>query len=115
MRLRLIAAANSSRLHHCRGPLRPPFRLPNTTRTCYKKGANFIRRGYWMVKKSKRRVWTTDDVRTLKISCEKEKAGADYRQDLKAERGCDTAKGIQHRIVSGFASLKIVATGLQLT
>ena len=39
-------------------------------------------------------------------SSKKEKASAEYRQDLKAERGGDTAKGIQHWIVAGFASLK---------
>ena len=38
-----------------------------------------------MAKKSKRRAWTTDDVRTLKSSRKEEKAGAEYRPDLKAE------------------------------
>jgi hypothetical protein len=59
-----------------------------------------------MAEKSKRRAWTTSDVRTLKVLAKKKKPSAEYRPNLKAEWGSDATKGIQHRVVARFASLK---------
>ena len=60
-----------------------------------------------MAKKvSKRREWTPAQVRTLKSLARQKKARRDDRQNPKANRRCDAAKGIQSRSIAELAGLK---------
>ena len=54
-----------------------------------------------MAKKvSKRREWTPAQVRTLKTLARQENARGENRQNTKANRRCDAAKGIHSRFVA---------------
>ena len=64
-----------------------------------------------MPRNSKRRSWTSSDVRTLKTNGTKENTGGEHRPELKAHRRCYSAEGFQFGAIAQFASL-ISATPL---
>ena len=61
-----------------------------------------------MAKKITRRARAAADVRSLRMLAKKKNTGGEHCSNPKAVRGCYAAKSIQHRIVIGFARLRVL-------